>query len=181
MSGVALRRLLHVGTAAVLLTIPLASWTVFRITVVVAAVLVAAFETVRLAVPAIHARVAGWIPVFQASEARRPSGAAWLWLAYTIVCWLPAPSPAAGILVAALADPAASFVGQRFGVAGTKTWAGSFAGLVVACGVLVTLGLPWPAVLGPGAVAAALERWPGPFDDNLLIAPGVGLAVVALA
>ncbi len=181
MSGILLRRLLHASTAVILLIIPVASWTVFRSVVISGTVLVVAVEIARLRVPAIHARLAVLVPVFRESETHRVSGAAWLWLAYSIASLLPAPAPAAGILVAALCDPAASVVGQRFGAAGRKTWAGSFGAFVVACVSLIALGFSWPAVAGAGALATVLERWPGPFDDNLLIAPGVAAAVLALA
>ena len=35
------------------------------------------------------------------------------------------------------------------------------------------------ATLG-AVVAAALERWSGPFEDNLLLAPGVAASVLIL-
>ncbi|NIM48896.1 MAG: hypothetical protein GTN62_03815 [Gemmatimonadales bacterium] len=181
MSAAGLRRLLHACTAAVLLVIPLASWTAFRVVVLVGAVVAVAFETARLSLPGFGPRVARVVPVFRASEARRPSGAAWLGVGYGIAVWFPQPAPVAGVLVAALADPAASFVGARRSTLGRKTFAGSAAHFTVACGLLAVLGLGWTVVLSAAAVGAALERWSGAVDDNLLVAPGVAAVVALLA
>lgn len=174
------RRLLHAATAAILVVIPLAGWSLLRPAVLGAAAGMILLETARLGVPRFGAWLARALPVYRAPEARRPSGAAWLWLGYAAAVWLPAPAAAAGILAAALADPAAAAVGERWGRGPGKTWAGTAAALAAAAAALVALGLP-PRAAGAGALAAAaLERWPGPFDDNLLLAPGVA-AVVALA
>jgi len=98
-----------------------------------------------------------------------------------MTAWMPAPAPAAAVLAGALADPAAALVGGRFGRGQPKSWPGTVAALVVATVALWLIGIA-PAVAGAaGLAAAALERWSGPVDDNLLIAPGVGLVVWWLA
>jgi hypothetical protein len=43
--------------------------------------------------------------------------------------------------------------------------------------VLIVLGLPWLGVVGGALAAMLLERWPGPLNDNLVVAPGVALIV----
>ena len=53
----------------------------------------------------------------------------------------------------------------------------SAAAAVVTVLVLLLIGIPIGAA-GAGALAAmVLERWPGPLDDNLVVAPGVALIV----
>jgi dolichol kinase len=98
-----------------------------------------------------------------------------------VAVWAPAPGPAAGILVAAFADPAAAVVGGRFGSGARKTWQGTAAAAVVALAVLVALGLPREAVLAGTVVGTLLERWPGALNDNLLVAPAVAAVVRMLA
>lgn len=181
MTGATLRRALHASSALVLVAVPLHSWQLFRALVVGALALTLAVDIVRLTVPAINERLWALVPVFRASEISRVSGATWLWLGYAIAAWLPAPASAAGVLVAALADPAAAAMGERLGRGPGKTWAGSVTALAVACVALAALQLPWPAVAAGAVVGAALERWPVGLDDNLIVPPGVALAVLLLA
>lgn len=176
-----LRRVLHGVTATVLLGVPLLSSSAFRFLVAGVALAFAVVDVARLGEPRVHAAIARAFPVFRASETRRPSGALWLWMGYLAATFLPAPGPAAGILVAAVADPVASAVGTRFGPVGHKTWQGSLGVLVTACVALLVLRLPGPAVVGGTFAAVLLERWPGPFDDNLVMAPGVAATVALLA
>ena len=56
-----------------------------------------------------------------------------------------------------------------------------FAALVAGSVALLAWGLPVHAALAGGALGAAGERWSGPCNDNILIAPGVGLVVWLLA
>ena len=58
-----------------------------------------------------------------------------------------------------------------------KTWVGSGAAAVVAAFVLLPTGIPIFAVIAGAVAAMALERWPGPLNDNLTVAPGVALVV----
>lgn len=86
------------------------------------------------------------------------------------VAFFPLHHAVSGILVLALADPAGSYVGQRWGrrpfLGGTI--AGSLTFCVVA-GVVLALRHP-PAVAAVAVVAATLaERCSWPLDDNLTI------------
>jgi dolichol kinase len=169
-----LRPALHASTALLLLTL-LDSWHLLKLTLIAAGAAALVVETARLSSPAVAGGLCRLVPVFRDAEARRPSGAGWLFVAYALAAWLPPPAPAAGLLVGALADPAAALVGGRWGAGVAKSWPGTAAALIVGTGALLAWGLPAPAALAGGVVGAALERWPGPFDDNLLIAPAVGL------
>ncbi len=177
MSAEALRRTLHGSTVFVLLLVPLASWQVFRVVLLGGCAVVVATEVARLAPGAFGRWLARRLPVYRSSEARRLSGGAWLAVGYVLIAWMPAPHPAAGLAVAALADPAASVVGSRWGRGDGKSPAGSVAHLGVALVALGVLGLPWPAAVVGALVGTVLERWPGPLNDNLLVAPGVSTTV----
>jgi dolichol kinase len=84
----------------------------------------------------------------------------------------------AGILTGAFADPAASMAGSMVAKpSDRKTWVGSGAAAVVAAAVLFVIGVPNIAVVGGALAAMALERWSGPLNDNLVVAPGVALIV----
>jgi dolichol kinase len=174
-----LRPLLHAATALVLLTL-LDSWWLLQATVLVGGAAAVLVETLRLTSPVVRDGLSRLVPVFRVSEARRPSGAAWLFVAYALVSWLPPPVPAAAILVGALADPAAALVGGTWGRGAPKSWYGTVAALAVGLTAVMAVGLPVTVAVAAGALGAAAERWPGRFDDNLLIAPAVGLVVWAL-
>ncbi len=171
-----LRPTLHASTALVLLTL-LDSWQLLKLTLLAGGAVSLVVEAARLGSPAVATGLRRLAPVFRPSETRRPSGAAWLFVAYALVAWLPPPAPAAGVLAGALADPAAALVGTRWGGGAAKSWPGTIAALAVASLALLAWGVPLPVALAGGGLGAALERWSGPFDDNLLIAPGVGLIV----
>jgi hypothetical protein len=49
--------------------------------------------------------------------------------------------------------------------------------LGVALAVLLLAGLPLERVVMASVVGTALERWPGPFNDNLIVAPAVAASV----
>lgn len=172
-----LRPALHAATALILLTL-LESARTFRAALIAAGLAAVIFEALRLALPAVQDLVARLVPVFRQREARRPSGAGWLFLGYALCAWLPLPAGMSAVLAGALADPAAAVVGARFGKGLPKSWAGTLAAFAVAMvALLAVVKLNLPAAVLAALVAALLERWPGPFDDNLLIAPGVGLTV----
>ncbi len=173
MTNVWLRRALHAATAGILLLIPLVSWRQFQAVVWVTALAVLLIDGVRLLAPRFHLALARAVPVFRVREAKRLSGAVWLWLGYALAVLFPPSAAGAGVLVAALADPAAAAVGERFGSPAQKSWQGSLAGLVVGIATLAVLGLSWPVVLAAATLSAILERWPGPFNDNLLVPPSV--------
>jgi dolichol kinase len=176
----ALRRSLHAATAALAL-LSLVSPATLRLATLAVAGAALAFEGVRLGSPGVHRWIGTRLPVFRPHEASRLSGAAWLAVGYAVAAWLPAPGPVAGILAGALADPAAAWVGEAWGRGRRKSWPGTAAAGVVATAAAALAGLAVPAALVAGMAGAALERWPGPFDDNLLLAPGVAGLVALLA
>jgi dolichol kinase len=148
-----------------------------RLLATVLLVLAMVVEMIRLRSESFRAALARSVPVFRPEESHRASGAFWLLAGYAGAAWFPAPAPAAGILSAALSDPAASAVGTRWGRDAAKSWIGTAASWVVSALVLSLLGLSWVAVLTGSTVNAALERWPGRFNDNLLMPVGVAAAV----
>ncbi|UCG86300.1 MAG: hypothetical protein JSW71_20745 [Gemmatimonadota bacterium] len=176
-----LRRLLHASSATVLLIPMLGSWSLLRVTLVVAAVMALLMDVARIRLGTLGHRVERLVPVFRTGEAGRLNGATWLCIGYALSGWFPPMATAAGILAGALADPAASLVGGWAGRSRAKTASGSLAALAVSFVALWLLGLSWPAVLGGAVVGTVLERWPGPFDDNVLIAPGVACIVWLIA
>ncbi len=182
MRGVGLRRLLHVGSSVLLVTPIVAGWDLLRALLIGGVLIGLVVETVRIREPRVQHQLARFFPLFKSDEANRPSGAWWLCFGYAIAVWVPQPGAAAGIMVGALADPAASLIGSTArSPAGTKTVRGSAGSAAVALLVLALFGLPWTAVLGGTMVATTLERWPGLLDDNLLIAPGVASTVWLLS
>ena len=176
-----LRRILHAGSAAVLLIPLLADWGQLRWVLVVVAVVAVVVDVARIRLPQLSHRLATWVPVFRAGETGRLCGATWLSLGYALAVWFPPVAPAAGILVSALADPAASLVGGWNSRSVGKTANGSMAALVTSLVVLAMLGLPWQAAVSGAVVGTLLERWPGPCNDNLVIAPGVACVVWLLS
>lgn len=180
MTGPWLRRVLHAATASVLLVAEVVPRHQFRLIVWVIALLTILVDATRLRAPGLRRSLDRLLPVFRAGEQRRPSGAVWLWLGYAVAVLAPPAAACAGILVAALADPVAAAVGEGFRGPTRKSVEGSVAGLFVAATILVALRLPWLVVLAGAVVAALLERWPGPFDDNLLVAPGVAATTAML-
>lgn len=180
MNPAVLRPLLHVSSAAILL-LALWSWDALRLVLTAGGAAALAFEALRLRVPTFRDWLAALVPVFRPREAEQVSGAAWLALGYAAVSWLPAPAPGAAILTAALADPAGAIVGARFGRGERKSWPGTAAVGVTALLALSALGWPWLSVLGGATVAAVVERWSAPLDDNLVVPIAVGVAVWSLA
>jgi len=173
-----LRRLLHAATGATLLLAPLFSWEFLRAVFVAVAVLAVVAEAIRLRAPRVRALLASRVPVFRDREATRPSGAMWLAVGYALASLTPSPGPTAGILVGALADPAAAWVGSRWGRAGRKTVLGSATHFVIALALVSATTGEWPVAVAAAVVATALERWPLGLDDNLLVAPATALTVV---
>lgn len=180
MSAVGLRRTLHAASAVVLLP-ALYSGSAFRLGLLWVAVLAALVEFVRLASPRVHRGMATLLPVYRAHETHRPNGALWLAFGYALAGWLAMPAALAGILAGALADPAASWMGGRWGKGAPKSWVGSGAAFLVTLAVTAAAGAGLSVGVAAGLVGAALERWSGPIDDNLLIAPGVAATVALLA
>jgi len=170
------RPLLHASTGLLLLAL-LHSWHLFRLVLVAGGLAAAIFEAARLRFPSVAAWAEHLVPVFRPHEARRPSGAGWLFVGYALVAWLPPPAPAVAVLSGSLADPAAAVIGRRFGGGSRKSWAGTAAAMTVTTASAWLWGLPLGNAFLAGVVGSAVERWPGCFDDNLVLAPGVGLTV----
>ncbi len=104
-------------------------------------------------------------------EARGIASSTWYALGMLIaVAVFPLDAAVSGVLVLGLCDPAAAYVGRRFGtrpfLGGTIE--GSLAFFAVA---VITLGLrhSWPAALAAAAVCAIAERRSWPLDDNLTV------------
>lgn len=177
MSRPGVRRVLHAASAGLLLCVPLWSWSIFRTVATVTACAAVALEAVRLASPAVSDAMARVVPVYRPTERGRPSGAMWLAVGFLLAAWFPPRLPALALLVGALADPAASYAGERWGNrSARKTVVGSLAFFVVAWAIALAVGTLWYKGVVIAAVGAALERWSGPLDDNLLVAPGTALS-----
>ncbi len=177
MTGAEVRRILHALTAGILLIVPLSSWVFFRGFVIALAVTAAAVDALRRRHAGVRQVLTRYVPVFRTAELTRASGAVWLMTGYAIASWAPPRPAVAGILVAALADPVASAVGSMGKRSSGKTWRGTSAAVLVAGGVLWVIGLPILPLCVIALLAGMLERWPGPFDDNVVLAPGVAAAV----
>jgi diacylglycerol kinase (CTP) len=114
-------------------------------------------------------------------EERGLASSTWYTLgAIVVAAFFPRSAAVSAILVLALADPAASYIGRRWGR--RPLLGGSVEGTLVFVGVafLVT----WPrhgAIVGlaTGVLSAWVERRSGPVDDNLAI-PVVAAATITL-
>ncbi len=180
MSAPALRRLLHASTAAIALLGSLVSWPGVRLLLVAVAAGAVLFDAVRLSVPRVGTALRA-VSMYRDREHIRPSGAMWLAVGYGLAALFPETAAAPGIVVGAVADPAAAWIGSLRGLPGSKTWRGSLAHFLVAAVALASFGFPVSTIVAGAAVGTALERWSGFVDDNLLIAPGVALTLTLLA
>ncbi len=110
-------------------------------------------------------------PFASPREADRIASSTWFVLgAFLTVALYPVEVVIPAVLVLALADPAASYVGRRWGKRsfGTGTFEGSLVFLAVAAVVLA----PFTGVAvaaGVAVVVTAAERIPWSLDDNLVI------------
>lgn len=84
----------------------------------------------------------------------------------------------ASIVVVAVGDPVANYVGERFGRrhVGTKTWEGFLAGLITA--FLGTLLFVSPIVGITGSIVGMLFELAGVLDDDLTIPISAGAAMI---
>jgi len=178
-SSAALRRALHAVSASVVL-LWLHSPQALRLGTGALAVAAIVLDVIRLRVPRLGGAVEELVPVYRDRERRRPSGALWLALGYAACAWVPGNAAVAGILAGGLADPVGAMVGSQFGRAVPKSIPGSLAVAAVALRAARAAGLPWPAAAGAALAASAVERWHGPFDDNLLVGPAAAIAAFAL-
>lgn len=177
MTGAGLRRLIHVGSGAVLLAAWFGSWNALRVGLGATLALGLVLEWLRISHPSLGSWIGTAVPAFRSSERARLSGATWLCMGYGLAACLPAPAPAAGIVVGALADPAASWVGSWNRKSEQKSLRGMAAAFAVGAGALLLLSLPIATVLLGAAVGAVVERWSGPLNDNLVVPPAVALLV----
>ena len=175
MNAAHLRRVIHVGSALLLIIPAAISWPVLRVGLAAGTPLVLGLDWLRRRQPGVATFLGRVAPVFRPAERARISGAAWLWIGYALAAWCPPVAAQGGILAGALADPAASLVGGRWGAGARKSWVGTGAACAVAAVAVLIAGTPWPGAAAAGLVAGALERWSGPLDDNLTIAPGVAV------
>jgi dolichol kinase len=144
-------------------------------------------ETARRCWPGVNRLLWQLIPAtFRQGEERRILGSTWFALGMSAALLLfGRDAGGTAVLFLAWGDPAAEFVGRRWGTPGKrKTVAGSL-GCLVACLLagLVGVGLGglslW-AVLAGGMVAMLVERWSPPPDDNLWMPILSGSAILVV-
>lgn len=104
-------------------------------------------------------------------EAAGVASSTWYILGITAaVAFAPEPAAISGILVMSLADPAASYLGRRWGR--RPFLGGSLEGSVVFVAVALAVLLPrhsWPVAVPAAFVAMLVERKSWPLDDNLTV------------
>jgi dolichol kinase len=114
-------------------------------------------------------------------EARGPASSTWYALgAMLVVALFDRHDAVSGILVLALADPAASYLGRRWGR--RPFLGGSLEGTAVfflTAFAVLAFRHPLPVASVAALVCALAERLPGVLDDNLTL-PVVGATAVAL-
>jgi dolichol kinase len=183
---VSLRKPTHLA----LTVVPAAGWLIsYPLALALSGVLLLAslvVETARRCWPGVNRLLWQLIPAtFRQGEERRILGSTWfaLGMSATLVLF-GRDAGGTAVLFLTWGDPAAEFVGRRWGTPGeAKTVAGSV-GCLTACLLagLVGIGLgglnPW-AVLAGCVVATLVERWSPPPDDNLWMPILSGLAIVA--
>ena len=180
MKAASLRRLIHAATVLVLVPSMFDVW-LFRWLLWSVAATILVLDITRTKNAKFDAWLTRIVPVFRERESDRISGASFLWLGYSLVAFFPLEVATIGILAAGLADPAASLVGSRWGSGMGKGLVGSTACFFVIITVTLGFSVRLPVGLVAALVGTLLERFPGPFDDNLLLAPGVAGAILVVA
>lgn len=190
------RTVFHVGSGVLALVmlrvLPSRTW------LIVAASAFAAFawtsETWRRRSPAVNARLMRFFgPVAHAHEWHRVNSATWYATALVLMSLVvPLDAAEVGVVVLAVADPMAGFVGRRFGrrrLASGRSLEGALA--FAATGALAALA--WTSVAGTfpssrvvialvaGVVGALVELVVSRVDDNLAIPLATSLAVAVAA
>lgn len=112
-------------------------------------------------------------------EAAGIASSTWYMVGIALALWVaPVPAVVSGIVVLALADPAASYYGRRWG---TKPFlGGSLEGSAVFVLVAFAALAPrhtWSVALVAALLGALLERRSWPLDDNLALPVGTALIV----
>ena len=191
------RTVFHVGSGALamtlLRTLPSRGW------LIAAAASFAVFawtcEIARRRSAAVNERLMRFFgPVAHAHEWHRVNSATWYATALVLMALVvPMPASEIGVLVLALADPMAGFVGRRFGrrrLASGRSLEGSLAFAATAFGVAIG----WMTLTGSYAssrfavaavaatVGALVELFVSSVDDNLAVplATSVAVAVASL-
>ncbi len=173
------RRAFHAANGVFLVlalkTLPIGTWTAAVLLGTVLSVLVLV-DGVRLANPSLNRL---FFQAFSHLASPREAGglASSTWYLLGVVLTLmifPRHEALAGILVLALADPAAGFVGRSWGKRrlGTGTVEGTLTFAVVAFLTLLAFA-PWRVALATAVVTALVERTPWSLDDNLVLPPTV--------
>ena len=177
------RRLFHAAvgiTVVLVLRFLVPSNTVALIAMGSALLMVLLFEWVRLTKPQLNLlffRVLS--PLVSAGEERKVVSSVWYLLGvFTVVGLFPREIALPSVLVMALADPAASYVGRRWGNTplGTGTVTGSVTFVVTGTLVLLPYVEIAPA-LATAVVTAAVEALPWRLNDNLTIPVSAGLTL----
>ena len=173
------RRLVHAGLGAGVASLLWALEPSRAVSATAGAAAVAgllALDFARLALPRLNL----WFhrllrPLLTPREARHIAGSTWYLagiLAAVVLFPLGAAVPATWVL--ALADPAASWVGRRWGKRslGAGTLEG-FAAFVLVAGAVLSVAVPLPAALLGAIIGGLVEIAPWRVDDNLTIPPAV--------
>ncbi|MCL5960688.1 MAG: hypothetical protein M1358_15530 [Chloroflexi bacterium] len=149
-------------------------------------------ESLRILLPSLNASLMGFFSrastAFKEREATRPIGSTYfLVAAFLVFLFFPRDVAIAALFYAAVGDPAAASVGERFGRRrlGEKSLEGTgafFASVLIVGLILLLAGmrLNWLAVALGAAAGALAELVPVRLDDNLTI-PIVVAVVMALA
>jgi len=190
------RTVFHIGSGALALTLlrvlPSRTW------LIAAAASFALFawtcETTRRRSAAVNARLMRFFgPVAHPHEWHRVNSATWYATALLVMSFVvPLEAAELGVIVLALADPAAGIIGRRFGrrrLASGRSLEGALAfavtGFFAAYVWMTVVGSYAPARLWVAAVAgvigAATELLVSRVDDNLAIPLGTSLAVALAA
>lgn len=149
----------------------------------VALVILAGVDAARLRSPRINALFFRFLRhLASPREVGRPASSTWYALALVLtVAFFPRPAAVSGILVLALADPTASYLGRRWGrrpfLGGSLL--GSLAFLATAMAVLLP-GRPVAVAAVAALVATLAERVSWPLDDNLILPPVTATTLVLL-
>lgn len=132
-------------------------------------------------------------PVAHAEERHRVNSSTWYVTALLLLAaFAPARASEVGVLILALADPAAGFIGRRFGrtaLRANRSLEGTLTFLVTAAAAAfawlsLTSGLPMSSVVllafGGATVGALAELWSTRLDDNFTIPIAAATAVAVL-
>lgn len=168
------RKLIHLGSAVV----PAAGWLIsYPLALILAGLLLLAslvIEAARRWWPWVNRLLWQLLPTtFRAWEDQRVLGSTWYSLSMLAALLIFGQDVGGtAVLFLAWGDPAAEFVGRRWGRPGQrKSLAGSL-GCFLACLLAAVVGVgvgglsPWAALVG-AVVATSAERWSPPPDDNV--------------